>query len=283
MPAVKLVVSGPFNAGKSQLIASASEIAPVRTERRVTDHTAAIKATTTAAMDFGRLTLGDGMVLHLYGTPGQRRFDFIWQVLARGMRGLLLVVDSADPTAFAEARQILAFFRQLHPTPVVVAANKQDRQEALRLDALTAVLELPADVPLVPCIATNMDSARAALATLAAHIPQVMEPVRDAGIAPITPQPPARLAIVTWGASREHLTASDGHTLCGRAIPTAALPVFVARTRRCQACARVAACRGLTCTDCGHPLTRSADGIRCLGCAQRRRTTPRDALALIDL
>ena len=77
MQAVKLVVIGPFDNGKSQLIAAASEIEPVRTERRVTDHTASVKPLTTAAMDYGCLRIEPGVALHLYGTPGQRRFDFM--------------------------------------------------------------------------------------------------------------------------------------------------------------------------------------------------------------
>lgn len=279
MRAVKIVIAGAFNAGKSQMIVSASEIDPVRTERRVSDHTSALKDTTTAAMDYGRLTLPGAVVLHLYGTPGQRRFDFMWQALARGMRGLLLVVDSADPASFADARGVLEFFARLRPTPLVVVANKQDRPGALAPADLAAALDLLPEVPVVPCVATDPASARAALETLLTHIPIPDVPDVSAAAAPIAPRPPARLAAVAWPGSREHLTIGGGRTLCGRGLPAGALPIFVAGAAGCLVCAGAAARAGLTCADCGRPLTRSADGVRCLGCAQRRRTAPRDSMA----
>jgi signal recognition particle receptor subunit beta len=283
MQAVKLVISGPFNAGKSQFIAAASEIEPVRTERRVTDHTAAVKATTTAAMDFGRLTIKPGLALHLYGTPGHRRFDFMWQALARGMRGLLLVVDSTDSNSFVEARSIFDFFQTLVPVPCVVAANKQDRRGAVNPSELATALEVAAE-QVVPSVATEPASVRSVLSRLLAHIPPVVSETDVRVAEPIAPRSPARLIAVEWSGSRQHLTQGEGSTLCGRIIPVTALPALIYREEGCQVCTAAASRAGLTCADCGRPLTRSRDSRYCLGCAERRRTAPRDAIALaVDL
>lgn len=278
MQAVKLVISGAFNAGKSQFIAAASEIEPVRTERRVNDHTAAVKPLTTAAMDYGRLSVQPDAVLHLYGTPGQRRFDFMWQALARGMRGLLLVVDSAAPATFTEARSILDFFQQLSPVPFLVAANKQDQPGALSPNALATMLDLPAEL-VAPCVATEPERARAALLKLLARVPLAAPNTESQAATPIGPRSPAPLAAVTWPGARQHLTQGGGVSLCGRLLPPGALPLFVAGKGGCQVCARAATRSGLVCADCGRSLTRSRDGVRCLGCAERRRTAPRDAVA----
>ncbi|OQY82766.1 MAG: GTP-binding protein, partial [Chloroflexi bacterium UTCFX4] len=87
MQTVKMVITGPFSAGKTEFIGSISEIAVVRTERKITDETRAVKAQTTVAMDFGRITIDKDLVLYLFGTPGQRRFDFMWEILSEGMLG----------------------------------------------------------------------------------------------------------------------------------------------------------------------------------------------------
>ena len=81
-------------------------------------------------MDFGRITVDDDLVLYLFGTPGQKRFDFMWEILSEGMLGFVVMVDSTRPETFREARSILETFRAYAPTPYVVAANKQDREDA---------------------------------------------------------------------------------------------------------------------------------------------------------
>ncbi len=89
-----------------------------------------VKETTTVAMDFGRITVDDDLVLYLFGTPGQKRFDFMWEILSEGMLGFVVMVDSTRPETFREARSILETFRAYAPTPYVVAANKQDQEDA---------------------------------------------------------------------------------------------------------------------------------------------------------
>src|SRR5574341_2578232 len=130
MQAVKMVVTGPFSSGKTQFIRSISEIDVVATERKITSDAEKIKESTTVAMDFGRITVDNELVLYLFGTPGQKRFDFMWEILSEGMLGFVVLVDSARPETFREARRILDTFRSYSATPFVIAANKQDDQDA---------------------------------------------------------------------------------------------------------------------------------------------------------
>src|SRR3989442_8743325 len=122
---VKVVVTGPFAAGKTTLIGTLSEIPLVSTEKPITDETRATKEMTTVSMDFGKITFGMGeaaVALYLFGTPGQDRFDFMWEVLARGMLGFVVIVDVTRDAGIEEARAIIEYFRHLSGVPVVVAA-----------------------------------------------------------------------------------------------------------------------------------------------------------------
>src|SRR4030042_6256732 len=145
MQTVKMVITGPFSAGKTQFIQSVSEIAVVSTERQLT-HAAerAVKETTTVAMDFGRITVDQELVLYLFGTPGQKRFDFMWEILSEGMLGFIVLVDSTRPETFREARSMLETSRAYAPTPYVVAANKQDKKDAWDLEDIRHALRLDA-------------------------------------------------------------------------------------------------------------------------------------------
>ena len=167
MQTVKMVVTGPFNAGKTQFIQSISEIDVVSTERKISnDAERTVKATTTIAMDFGRITVDDDLVLYLFGTPGQKRFDFMWEILSEGMLGFVVMVDSSRPETFREARSILETFRAYAPTPYVVAANKQDVPDAWELEDMRHALRLDEDIKLLPCVATDKDHVKTVLLEL---------------------------------------------------------------------------------------------------------------------
>jgi uncharacterized protein len=176
MQTVKMVVTGPFSAGKTQFIQSVSEIDVVATERKVTNRSEnAIKDTTTVAMDFGRITVDEDLVLYLFGTPGQKRFDFMWEILSEGMLGFIVMVDSTRPETFREARSILETFRAYAPTPYVVAANKQDVKDAWELDDMRHALRLDAKMKLLPCVATNKKQVKVVLLELLYTILEDME------------------------------------------------------------------------------------------------------------
>ncbi len=175
MQTVKMVVTGPFSSGKTQFIGTISEIDVVKTERKVTTEAEKIKDSTTVAMDFGRITVDNELVLYLFGTPGQKRFDFMWEILSEGMLGFVVMVDSSRPETFREAKSILETFRAYAPTPYVVAANKQDHPEAWTPDDLRIALRLDPNVKLLPCVATQRESVKNVLLELLYSILAEME------------------------------------------------------------------------------------------------------------
>jgi small GTP-binding protein len=175
MQTVKMVVTGPFSAGKTEFISTVSEIDVVSTERKISSAAERIKATTTVAMDFGRITVDEELVLYLFGTPGQKRFDFMWEILSEGMLGFIVLVDSARPETFREARSILETFRAYAPTPYVVAANKQDFEDAWELDDMRIALRVEPGVKLLPCVATDKEAVKTVLLELLYSILEEME------------------------------------------------------------------------------------------------------------
>jgi len=166
MQTVKIVVTGPFSSGKTEFIRSVSEIDVVSTERKISSEAEKIKETTTVAMDFGRITVDDDLILYLFGTPGQRRFDFMWEILSEGMLGFIVMVDSTRPETFREARSILETFRAYAPTPYVVAANKQDRPDAWDIDDMRVALRIDPKIKLLPCTARKKDAVKSVLLEL---------------------------------------------------------------------------------------------------------------------
>lgn len=176
MQTVKMVVTGPFSSGKTEFIRSISEIDVVSTEREITSEAERLeKSATTVAMDFGRITVDDDLVLYLFGTPGQRRFDFMWEILAEGMLGFVVMVDSSKPETFREAKSILETFRAYAPTPYVVAANKQDHDEAWNIDDLRIALRIDDNIKLLPCVARDKESVKNVLLELLYSILEEME------------------------------------------------------------------------------------------------------------
>lgn len=172
---VKMVVTGPFSSGKTEFVQSISEIDVVSTERAISSDEERIKEQTTVAMDFGRITVDDDLVLYLFGTPGQRRFNFMWEILSQGMLGFVVLVDSSRPETFREAKSILETFRAYAPTPYVVAANKQDLSEAWSVDDLRMALRLDPGVKMLPCVAPDSDSVKNVLLELLYSILEEMD------------------------------------------------------------------------------------------------------------
>ncbi|MBE9474032.1 MAG: ATP/GTP-binding protein [Chloroflexi bacterium] len=177
MQTLKMVVTGPFNAGKTEFIQSVSEIDVVSTERRISSEIERIKETTTVAMDFGRITIDNEMALYLFGTPGQKRFDFMWEILSEGMLGFVVIVDSTRPETFREARKILETFRAYAPTPYVVAANKQDCDDAWETDDMRIALRLSHEIKILDCVAMSKDSVKTVLLELLYSILAELEAV----------------------------------------------------------------------------------------------------------
>ncbi|HSK21863.1 MAG TPA: ATP/GTP-binding protein [Egicoccus sp.] len=152
---LKVVVTGPFDAGKTTLIETISEIEVVSTERAVSGWSREAadehSGRTTVAMDYGRVSLDAGLALHLFGTPGQERFEFMWDILAEGMLGFVLVVDARRPETLGDARNQHDHFSAAADVPVVVAVNRLPvgADEAAALAAVRERLDVTADVPVL--------------------------------------------------------------------------------------------------------------------------------------
>lgn len=171
---VKIVVAGGFGVGKTTLVGSISEITPLTTEAAMTDLSVGIdhaaegsaKTTTTVAMDFGRITLGnDDLVLYLFGTPGQERFHFMWDDLVRGAIGAVVIVDT---TRLAESFAAVDFFEQ-RDVPFVVAINCFSGQILHDLEAVRQALAISPEVPMFYTDARERPATREALLTLVQH------------------------------------------------------------------------------------------------------------------
>ncbi|MFF3337829.1 ATP/GTP-binding protein [Streptomyces flavidovirens] len=170
--AVKIVIAGPLGVGKTTLIGSLSEIPPLRTEEAMTvaghgvDEIVAGKATTTVAMDFGRITLNEQRVLYLFGTPGQPRFFPLWQHLVHGALGALALIDTRD---LEESFGVLGHLEELG-VPFAVAVNSFPNAPQHQPETLRRALDLLPETPVMVCDARDRSSSAQALITLVDHL-----------------------------------------------------------------------------------------------------------------
>lgn len=167
MQILKIVITGAYAAGKTQFIRTISDIEPVSTDYSVTlEEERALKRETTVALDFGTIAINDRLSLYLFGTPGQERFDFMWEHLAIGALGYVVMVDSCRPAHFAETQRLMARFAEITDAPFVVAANKQDDEAALPPSYVRRRLGVPPETPVLPCVARDRESVKRVLLSL---------------------------------------------------------------------------------------------------------------------
>ncbi|MGK5549595.1 GTP-binding protein [Streptomyces sp. URMC 127] len=168
--ALKLLVAGGFGAGKTTLVGAVSEIRPLRTEELLTeagrpvDDTTGVegKRTTTVAMDFGRITLRDDLVLYLFGTPGQDRFWFLWDELARGALGAVVL---ADTRRLQDCFAAVDYFER-RGIPFTLAVNCFDGAARYPEDDVRAALDLDPGVPVILCDAREKESVKGVLVSV---------------------------------------------------------------------------------------------------------------------
>jgi signal recognition particle receptor subunit beta len=180
--AVKIVVTGPFSAGTSTLIRTISEITVLSTEKDITDETRSRKSETTVAMDFGRITIDKDLVLYLFGTPGQDRFDFMWEILGEGMIGYILLLDATRMESLDEAVGILAAFRRMAHVPFAVGLNRAEDMAPGTEAQIRETLQLDPSVPVLPCDATDRESVKAVLLALLYSVAESLDDVQAAHV-----------------------------------------------------------------------------------------------------
>ncbi len=170
----KIVIAGGFGVGKTTLVGAVSETPPVSTEALMTEVSEGVddladtpdKSTTTVAMDYGRITLDQGLILYLFGTPGQTRFWFMWDDLVRGALGAVIL---ADTRRLEDCFPVVDYFELQCNLPFAIALNCFDGQLPHSVQSVRDALALGPEVPIVPCDARDSGSVADVLTELVSH------------------------------------------------------------------------------------------------------------------
>ena len=174
----KIIFTGPVGVGKTTAIAAISDEPPIQTDATASDMTLDRKGHTTVAMDYGSVTLDEETKVHLYGTPGQTRFDFMWEILGKGSKGIVILLDHTRPNALQELKFYLDSFKaHINSVPVVVGVNKFDAQpnNGLTIDDYSKAITdagYPADIEVIPVDVRVEEDVRLLIMTLLFAMPR---------------------------------------------------------------------------------------------------------------
>jgi uncharacterized protein len=166
MEIMRLVITGTVGAGKSTFIRSASEIEVVDTDRKATDEVAGMKQNTTVSMDFGTLQFGEEMALHIYGTPGQIRFDFMWEILIDRAHAYVLLIAAHRPSEFHHARRIMNFMERRVQIPMIIGITHGDCEGAWSNEDVVLALGYQDNRQHPPVVSVNAERQESVIDTL---------------------------------------------------------------------------------------------------------------------
>ena len=172
---MRLVVTGAVGSGKTTFIRTISEIEVVDTDRIATDDLALWKETTTVALDFGTLQFAPGMNLHLYGTPGQARFDFMWDILIRKAHAYIVLVAAHRPNQFQFTRDLIEFMDGHGDIPMIIGITHTDCEDALKVEEITKALGYEEENNQAPVVCVNCNETTSVSQALIVLVGKLME------------------------------------------------------------------------------------------------------------
>lgn len=175
MEVMNLVVTGTVGAGKTTYIRSVSEIEVVDTDRKATDDVANMKQNTTVSMDFGTLQFGEEMGLHIYGTPGQTRFDFMWEILIERAHAYVLLIAAHRPSEFHHARRIMNFMNRRVQIPMIIGITHSDCEGAWSSDDIALALGYQDNAQKPPIVLVNAADGESVAMSLIALVEHYMQ------------------------------------------------------------------------------------------------------------
>lgn len=155
VPTTKILVAGHMGSGKTTFVKTLSEIKAITTDREAhSPEERSIKSSITVAFDFGTVHGSTGKVC-IYGVPGQKRFSFMWEILAKGTAGYIFMLDSTNSQLWTDTIEQIKMFIELNPAPFILVANKQDLEGAMTPEVIREELGVPEFIPIVPCVAVD--------------------------------------------------------------------------------------------------------------------------------
>jgi hypothetical protein len=163
----KLVVSGSVNSGKTTFVRTISEIEPITTDEYASEESVKVlKGQTTVAMDYGKKTVDTDVILHIYATPGQERFNFMWDVLVEGAFGVIFLADSTDMESIHNTKKIIRYFTEkFHYMPYLLCVTKLDMPNSVGYQQVVKLID-KSELFSIACNNTNQNEVRTALITL---------------------------------------------------------------------------------------------------------------------